>query len=241
MKMQKLLILLLLGIIFFSTSVLANSKIWISTSFDMNLNIFSISQWRLEQTISFPITKFFSLSALFGYSYYYEADSGYKVMLGGTFIFPKNWYIDFMYGFYFIDNITKHEILLGVNFEKDEWYLAFRQIFKFNIDSFTSISYIYSIYTFSNGYNFSVNSAIGYESEKGISYALWVKSFLSFFPFFGIDLGASFAIEQSLFNLSLILGIKFSFPIFSIGAYWQPYILNKAGVSDIGFSFVVKL
>lgn len=86
-----------------------------------------------------------------------------------------------------------------------------------------------------------MNSAIGYETDKGISYALWMKSYLAFFPIFGFDAGASFAIEQSLFNLSLILGFKFNFPIFSVGAYIQPYFFNKAGFLDIGISLVVRL
>lgn len=235
------LILLLLVLYLFSIQSFATPKIWIATEFDMNLNDSNLSQWRLNQSLSFPITKFLSLSALFGYSYYYESDTGYKIMVGGTFIFPKSWYIDFLYGFYFTDTIDRHEILLSVNFEKNEWYLAFRQILKFSPDFFSSISYIYSIYNFPNGYNFSVNSAIGYETGKGISYALWMKSYLAFFSIFGMDIGASFAIEQSLFNLSCIIGIKFNFPIFSISAYWQPYFFNKFGISDIGFALVVKL
>ena len=240
MKNRKLFILFIV-LYFFSLPLFASPKIWISTEFDMSLDDSNLSQWRLNQSLSFPISNFFSLSALFGYSYYYESDTGYKVMLGGTFIFPKSWYIDFMYGFYFTDKIDRHEILLSVNFEKNEWYLAFRQILKFSPDFFSSISYIYSIYNFPNGYNFSVNSAIGYETGKGISYALWMKSYLAFFQIFGMDLGVSFAIEQSLFNLSCLIGIKFNFPIFSVGAYFQPYFFNKAGFLDIGFALVVKL
>ncbi|HPC38352.1 MAG TPA: hypothetical protein PLF21_03470 [Exilispira sp.] len=241
MKTNNIFIIFLLVLFAFAINLYASPKIWIATEFDMSLNQSSLSQWRLNQSLSFPITGYFSLSALFGYSYYYESDTGYKLMIGGTFIFPKSWYIDFMYGFSFANTIDKHEILLNVNFEKNEWYLAFRQIFKFNNNFFSSISYIYSIYNFPSGYNFSVNSAIGYETDKGISYALWMKSYLAFFPIFGVDAGASFAIEQSLFNLSLILGFKFNFPIFSVGAYIQPYFFNKAGFLDIGLSLVVRL
>lgn len=234
-------ILLLLFIIFFTNTVLAQQKIWITTTFDMSLNQNGLSQWRLDQSFTFPLARFFSLSALFGYSYYYEDDSGYKIMLGGTFIFPKNWYIDLMYGFYFTDSINRHEVLITVNFEKNQWYLAFKQIIKFGPDLFTTISYIYSIYNFPNGYSFSVDSAIGYEKENGISYALWMKSYLAFFPILGFELGTSFGIERSLFNLSIILGIKFNFPIFSIAAYWQPYFFARKGISDVGFSLILKL
>lgn len=162
-------------------------------------------------------------------------------MLGGTFIFPKSWYIDLMYGIYFVDEISQHEVFLSVNFEKDEWYLAFRQIFKFGQDFFATISYIYSIYNFPNGYTFSVNSAIAYDIVKGISYALWAKSYLALFPIFGLDVGVCLAVEQNLFNLSTLFGIKFNFSIFYISTYWQPFFLSKAGISEIGCALVLKL
>lgn len=240
--MRKYILLMFLFVLFtISISLMAKPNLWISTSFDMNLNDGLLSQWRIEQSINIPLSSIFSLSGLFGYSSYYDTDFGYKIMLGGTLIFPKNWYIDFMYGFFFHEIILRHEIFLSLNFEKNNWYLAFRQIFKFNENFFSEISYIYSIYFFPNGYTFSVNSAIGFESGKEISYAIWVKSYLAFFPFLGPEIGASFAVEQNLFNWSILLGLKINLPIFSISAYWQPYFANKSGESDIGFALIVKL
>ncbi len=235
------LLVMILAFFVSSIKIYANPNIWISTFIDMKLFSSDLSQWQLEQSLSFPISKSFSLSALFGYSYYYEGSSGYKVMLGGTIIFPKSWYIDLIYGFYFLNVISQHEIFFAVNLEKNNWYIAIRQTLKFSENFFSSTTYIYSIYTFPNNYTFSVNSAIGFETGKEVSYALWIKSYLAFFPIFGAEIGASFAVEQNLFNFSLLLGLKFSFPIFSVTAFYQPFFAGKSGYSDLGFALVFRL
>jgi len=146
-----------------------------------------------------------------------------------------------MYGFYFFDYISIHQIFFAINFEKNNWFLSLREVMKFSNDFFATTTYIYSIYTFPNNYTFSINSAVGFEVDKGISYALWMKSFLPFFSFFGSELGASFAVEKSEFNFSIILGFKFYFNYFFVSLFYQPFFAGKKGYSDFGLAFVVKL
>jgi len=162
-------------------------------------------------------------------------------MFGGTYIFPKNFYIDLMYGFYFNETINKHEILFNFNFESKDWYLAFRQNLKFAPKFFCRNKlYLFNI-LFSNGYNISVNSALGFETGKKVSYAMWIKTYLALFPIIGPEIGLTFAIEQSLFNFGVLIGLKLNLPIFYIIAYWQPYFISKLGYQDLGFALILKL